>query len=74
MNKSLDVLQVQGARTGLKINLKKSKQLRLRISEDEKVILGNEEIVQVASFSYGGSIISKDGGTNEDIESRTPKA
>ena len=35
MNKVLEVLQVQGARIGLKINVKKTKSLRLGISEDE---------------------------------------
>jgi hypothetical protein len=37
-------LQVQSARIGLKINVKKTKSLRLGISEDEKVMMGNEKI------------------------------
>nr|CAG4635440.1 EOG090X05NI [Artemia franciscana] len=39
MNEILEVLQVQGARIGLKINVKEIKSLRLGISEDEKVTL-----------------------------------
>ena len=35
MNEFLEVLRVQGARLGLKINIKKTKSLRLGISEDE---------------------------------------
>jgi len=35
------------------------------MSEDEKVMLGNEKTVQVNSFTYLGSIISKDGGSSE---------
>ena len=35
MNEFLGVLRVQGARIGLKISVKKTKSLRLRISEDE---------------------------------------
>ena len=35
MNELLDVLRVQGARIGLKVNVKKTKSLRLGISEDE---------------------------------------
>ena len=54
----LEVLRGQGARIGLKINVKKTKSLRLGISEDEKVTLGNEKIDQVGSFTYLGSIIS----------------
>ena len=58
MNEILEVLRVQGARIGLKINVKKTKSLRLGISEDEKVTLGNEKIDQMDSFTYLGSIIS----------------
>ena len=39
-------LRVQGAKIGLKINVKKTKSLRLGISEDEQVTLGNEKIDQ----------------------------
>ena len=37
-------------------------------------MLGNEKIDQVSSFTYLGSIISKDGGSSEDVESRIAKA
>ena len=59
---------------GLKINVKKTKSLRLGISEDEKVTLGNEKIDQVGSFNYLGMFISKDGGSSEDVKSRVAKA
>ena len=58
----------------MKINIKKTKSLRLGISEDEQAILGNEKIDQVGSFSYLGSIISKDGGSSEGVKSRIAKA
>ena len=64
MNEVSEFLQVQGARIGLKINAKKTKSLRLEISEDEKVMLSNEKIDQVGSFAHLGSIISKDGQTS----------
>ena len=54
--------------------MKKTKSLRLGISEDEKVTLSNEKIDQVGSFTYFGSIISKDGGSSEDVKSRIAKA
>ena len=44
MNERLEVLRVHGARIGLTINVKKTKSLRLGISEDEKVTLGNKKI------------------------------
>ena len=74
MNEFLEVLRVRGARIGLKINVKKIKSLRLGISEDEKVTLGNEKIDQVGSFTYLGSIISKGGGSSEDVKNRIAKA
>ena len=64
----------QGARIGLKINVKKTKSLRLGISEDERVTLGNKQIDQMDSFTYLGSTISKDGGSSEDVKSRMAKA
>ena len=68
INDLLEVLRFQGARIGLKINVKKTKSLWLGRSEDEKVTLGNEKIDQVGSFTYLGSIISKDGGSSEDVK------
>ena len=44
MTELLEVLQVQGARICLKINVKKTKSLMLGISEDEKVTIDNEKI------------------------------
>jgi len=35
--------------------------------------LGNEKTDQVGSFTYLGSIISKDGGRSEDVKSRIVK-
>ena len=70
MNQLSKVLQVEGARICLKINVKKTKSLRLGITEDEKQTLGNEKIYQAGSFTYLGSIISKDVGISEDIKNR----
>ena len=58
----------------MKINVKKTRSLRLGISEDEKVTLGNEKIDQVNSFTYLSSIISKDIGSSENVKSRIVKA
>ena len=74
MNELLEILRVQSARIGLKINVKKTKSLRSGISKDEKVTLDNEKIDQVCSFTCLGSIIGKEGGSSEDIKSRIAKA
>ena len=73
MNGLLKVLRVQGARIALDINFKKTKSQRLVISKYEKVTLGNEKIDQVGSLTFLGSIISKDGGSSEDVKSRIAK-
>ena len=54
--------------------LRRLKSLRLGISEDEKLTLGNKMIDLVYSFAYLGSIISKDGGSRGDVKSRVAKA
>ena len=74
MNELLEVLWVQRERIDLKINVKKTKSLRLGISKGEVVMSGNEKINQLDSFIYLGSIISKNGGCSEDVESRLAKA
>ena len=68
MNELLGVLRIQGARICLKINVKKTKSLRLGISEDEKVTSDSENIDQLDSLTYHGSIISKDGGAVKILE------
>ena len=57
MNELLEVLWLQDARIGLKINVKKTKLLRLGKREDERVTLGNEKIDQVDRLNYLGSVI-----------------
>ena len=74
MNKPLEIFRVQGVRIGFKINVKKTKSLRLRISVDEKLTLGKEKIEQMGSFTYLCSIISRDGESSEGVKSRIVKA
>ena len=55
---------------GLKINVKKCNSLKVIMNDNEDMVLGNEEIDQVDSFTTLSSIISKDGGFGEDVKSR----
>ena len=43
-NEFLEILRVQGTKTGFRYNAKKNKSLRPGISEGEEVMLGNEKI------------------------------
>ena len=74
MNELLEILRFEGGIINLKINVKKTKSLRLGISEDEKMMLGNEKIDQVDIFTYLGNIISKGDGCLEDVKSRIANA
>ena len=51
----------------MKINVKKTKSLTLRISEKTGTLF-NEKINQVVSFTYLGTIISEDRGFFEDVK------
>jgi len=55
VNKFLEILRVQDARTCLKINAEQTMSLRLGINEGDEVMLGNKKIDQVDSFAYLGS-------------------
>ena len=59
---------------GLLINAAKTKILRINIDDNTPVLLDNEEIEAVNSFTYLGSIVNKEGGTEEDVNSRLKKA
>ena len=62
-NEFLEVLQVQGAKIGLKINFKKTKPLRLGMSEVEKVTLGSKKIDQAdSSVTLVVLLVKKVGG------------
>ncbi len=61
---------------GLKINAAKTKLMRIDPKTKHETILhvGDEIIEEVDEFCYLGSIISKNGGADSDIESRIKKA
>ena len=73
MNKFLEGLRVQGARMGLKINVKKTIFLIMGISEGEEVILSSQKIDQVDTFTRLSRIISKEGGVGQEVKSRIAK-
>ena len=66
-------MQVQGARMEWKIYVKKTNSLRVRISEGEEVMLGNEKIDQIDSFTCLGSITNKNGWYSQNVDSRKAK-
>ncbi len=67
-------LEVQGAKVGLKINSTKTKLMRIGTKRGDDVSVAGEQIEERDEFTYLGSIVSKMGGTDEDIQARIGKA
>jgi len=74
MQKMLERLEKESAKTGLKINVKKTKEMRIALNNKEPLCIHNETIERVTQFTYLGSIIDNTGGTEEDIKDRIRKA
>lgn len=59
---------------GLRVNRKKTNLLKINTSTNTTVTVGGEPIQEVDSFTYLGSIIDRQGGTDSDITARVGKA
>ena len=74
INDLLEALWVRDSRIDLIINVKKTKSLRQGIKEDKK-LWGTKRLTYLMySFTYLGSINSKDGGTTVDVKNRIAEA
>ena len=58
----------------MKINANKTKELRVNCLKQEELTIGETVIDRVDEFQYLGSVITKNGGTDEDIKQRLKKA
>ena len=58
---------------GLTINKQKTKIVRINAGTDEPVTIEGEELGEVESFTYLGSIMDKSGGTDADVKTRIGK-
>ena len=59
---------------GLTLNKQKTKILRINTDTDEPVTIEGEELGEVASFIYLGSVMDKSGGKDADVKTRIGKA
>ena len=64
----------EAKKTGLQINIGKTESMRVNNKQRNRLKLQQEEIREVNKFVYLGSIVSKDGGSDEDIKCRISKA
>jgi len=67
-------LKEEAELVGLHININKTKGMRVNTSNVQKFRLEETEIGEVGSFVYLGSVVSKSGGTEEDVASRIKEA
>ena len=67
-------LQETGGQVWLKINIQKTKEMRIGVRHQESMELHGEAVERVSEFTYLASIISKACGTDEDKAARIRKA
>lgn len=67
-------LTTESMKVGLKANISKTKAMRVNATNSDKFTVNAQEIDDVTSFEYLGSIISTDGGTLLDVQNRLKKA
>jgi hypothetical protein len=67
----LEDLTNKAERTGLIINVKKTKALQINTSKTDPFTLRCKSTEDVDSFIYLGSVIAKDGGAAQDVSQRT---
>jgi hypothetical protein len=74
MQTMLERLEKESAKVGLKINIKKSKEMRIALNNKEPLYIHNEIIERVTQFTCLGNIIDNTGSTEADITAHIRKA
>ena len=64
----LERVAEEAGKTGLRINIGKTECMRLNNQQRDPIQLHQEVIKDVEKFTYLGSIVSKDGGADDDIK------
>ena len=67
-------LETTAALLGLKINASKTKLMRINTKNNSPINMDQNQLEEVTTFTYLGSIIAVDGGTEEDVSARIGKA
>lgn len=74
MQAKTTMLQNTAATVGLHINKDKTKTIRINARNQTAIQVEGQPVEEVQEFTYLGSIVSKTGGTDEDVKSRIVKA
>lgn len=73
MEGKLRGLQEEAKTVGLHINVKKTKEMRLNTRTEGTLSVDGKDIEQVETFTYLGSVVTKNGGADEDVKQRIRK-
>ena len=68
------MLQDEARKHGLKVNIGKTKSMRINNKNNTALKINDEELEDVEHFQYLGSIINRTGGTEQDVKARIKKA
>ena len=74
MQAKTNALYITAKSVGLEINNTKTKNMRTNSTQTAPITINEHQIEQVDQYTYLGSIISRTGGTDEDIQARIAKA
>lgn len=74
MQQKISDLSNYASKAGLRINIQKTKDMRINTNNHQNLMIDNTPIENTNRFCYLGSIVTKDGGANEDIGARIQKA
>lgn len=74
MKEKIKDLVEAGKKVGLRINEGKTKEMRINNSHNDNLSINNQAIERVQQFQYLGSMVSENGGTDEDVLKRINKA
>ena len=67
-------LEVHAKITGLHINTAKTKVMKIKTDDNQPIVIGIDDVENVDSFTYLGSVMDVDKGSTADISARLKKA
>ncbi|KAK7103731.1 hypothetical protein V1264_018575 [Littorina saxatilis] len=74
MQEKTDILTATSSQVGLNIHKDKTKILKINTTSKEPITLSGSPLEEVQSFTYLGSIVDQQGGTDADVKARIGKA
>ena len=74
MQEKTELLNTMSTQLGLNINRSKTKIMKASTKNNNPITLKGELLEETDSFTYMGSTINKDGGTEKDVKARIQKA